>query len=209
MAGSKPKVRAILFDADGVVQRNTLGWIDRVRELCGRVEDTETFLHELFAAERPCLLGRADFKNVLAQILHKWSSTSSASDALSLWTQIEPEAAVLDLINTFRRSGTQVALASNQQEYRAAYMLDNLGYAQQFDHILFSCNLGFAKPSMEFFEKSIEHVRIAADQLLFIDDSIKNVQSAKLAGLHAEQFHLADGVAKLERTLRDYRFTTK
>jgi len=207
MKRSAPTIRAVLFDADGVLQSNTNGWIDRVRRLSGQNERADEFLAELFAAERPCMIGKADFAQELASVLNAWNSKTEASEALKLWRQIEPNEAAFVHIRSIRQRGTRVALATNQQRYRAEYMLNQLAYAEQFDHILLSCDLGYAKPSIEYFRESVTRIGIDADQILFIDDGEANVESARLAGLNAEQFHLSEGIGALERVLDSYRLT--
>ena len=200
----KPDIQAVIFDADGVVQHNTEGWIDRVRKLSGKTSKSDDFLTDLSNAERSCILGEAEFENELALVLRKWNSNVDASEAIQLWTEIEPSADVRALISAVRERGVKVALATNQQQYRANYMLDELGYSEEFDHVFCSCALGFAKPSRDYFAETIKRIGLEADQILFIDDSELNVQAAKLEGMQAVQFDLNHGGGPLEAILKHY-----
>ena len=200
----KPDIQAVFFDADGVLQRNTEGWIDRVRKLSGEDSKSDEFLTDLFNAERPCMLGEAEFENELASVLRNWNSNVDASEAIQLWTEIEPSADVRALISAVRKRGVKVALATNQQRYRANYMLDELGYSEEFDYTFCSYALGFTKPSRDYFAETISRTGLEADQILFIDDSEHNVQAAKGEGIQAIQFDLSHGVAALEAILKRY-----
>jgi len=140
-------------------------------------------------------------------VLKKWNSNTKASEAIKLWEQTEPNDAVLARIEAIRRTGTTVALATNQNRFRADYMKRPLGYAERFDHILCSCDLGYAKPSIEYFKKSIDQIGIAAEQILFIDDGEANGDGARLVCINAQQFEIAEGIDALESILDSYALT--
>jgi putative hydrolase of the HAD superfamily len=204
MSQPNPKTRAVLFDADGVIQRTKPGWLDELGSLCGKSDEVDDFIADVFAAEQPCLVGERDFVELLASVLEKWRSPSTVQDALSVWTLIDPDRDVLALIRSIRANGTIVALATNQQEHRANYMLNNLGYSAEFDHILCSCYLKLAKPADDYFQKSLEKVGFLAEEVLFIDDHQSNIDSAKRAGMQAQRFHLDDGLQTLVNILQSY-----
>ena len=145
-----PTIRAVLLDADGVVQLPGSAWSGSLGALCGDPDRADEFRADVFAAEKPCLTGAADFESALAQVLRKWQSSVSVEVALRAWTDIEPAADILDLVRSLRSSGVSVSLATNQQAHRAHFMTNSLGYRTHFDHLLYSCELGFSKPSVEY-----------------------------------------------------------
>ena len=204
MSLNNPTIRAVLFDADGVLQRTRPGFLDELGRLCGEPGNVEAFIRDVFQAEKPCLVGDGDFEALLSSVLERWGSPVSTEDALRVWTMIDPDTHALGLIRTLRGNGTTVALATNQQRHRADFMLNGLGYADEFDHILCSCFLGYAKPSVAYFTKSVNLLGIPADELLFIDDHESNVESAKVAGLQAHRYHLDEGPEALRNLLERY-----
>lgn len=125
-------IRAVLLDADGVIQLPRPTW-------------------------------RASLQ---ALYLRKWRSNVPVEDALRTWTQIEPAADILALVRALRCSGVTVSLATNQQAYRANFMTSTLGYAEHFDHLLYSCELGHSKPSAEYFSSALARVMIDPAQVL-------------------------------------------
>lgn len=194
-------IRAVLFDADGVLQQPSPGWRDKVAELCGDPDQAETFVEEVFAVERPCFRGRADFGRALDAVLRRWGSRFNVDDALQVWTLIEPDAGMLDVVTRLRDNGTTVGLATNQQAYRADFMSFRLGYAELFDHLFYSCNIGFAKPSEEYFQAVLDRLAVPAPEILFLDDHQANVQAASWFGLRAEVFSIEAGAAEAGRIL--------
>lgn len=197
-------IRAVLLDADGVVQLPHPTWRTSLKALCGDPDRADEFLADVFAAEKPCLAGGADFERALATVLRKWRSNVAVEDALRIWTQIEPSADILGLVRTLRSSEIVVALATNQQAQRANFMTDVLGYAEHFDHLLYSCELGHSKPSPEYFSSAIARIMTDPARALFIDDHEANVSAARDCGLQAEVYHLSEGVGRIHEILEGY-----
>ena len=91
----------------------------------------------------------------------------------------------------------RIGLATNQQNVRAAFMVDELGYRTRFDDLLISCQLGHAKPGAEYFHAVLELLDLSGAQVLFLDDHASNVEVARKVGLKAEQYHLDSGVSAM------------
>ncbi len=194
---------AVLWDADGVLQHLPAGWEASMRPVVGHlVDDVETFLAEAFAAERPALTGDARWVEVLPRLLEKWGIADSYDDALRVWLTIEPVAETRELVTALRASGVRCFLATNQDEHRGRHMHENLGYADLFDDTFYSYELRVAKPDPAYFLAILDRLRLAADQVLFVDDNAANVDSARAVGLRAERWHVDDGVAALRDRLR-------
>jgi putative hydrolase of the HAD superfamily len=197
-------IRAVLLDADGVVQLPQPAWRASLEALCGNPDRTDEFLADMFAAEKPCLAGGADFEVALAAVLRKWRSTTAVEDALRIWTQVEPSADILGLVRALRSSDIAVALATNQSAHRANFMTSTLGYAKHFDHLLYSCDLGHAKPSSEYFLSALARIMTDPGQTLFIDDHEVNVLAARDCGIQAEVYHLSQGVGRIREILESH-----
>jgi putative hydrolase of the HAD superfamily len=72
-------------------------------------------------------------------------------------------------------------------------MRNALGYDALFDVCCYSCDLGVAKPDPAFFAAAARRVAAGPASILFIDDSARNVDGARAAGLAAEQWELGHG----------------
>lgn len=196
-----PPVKAVLLDADGVVQRTGSGFRDGLTALCQQRDRAEAFLAELFEAERPCLVGAAEFEDRLGAVLKRWNVTEPVADVLRLWELIEPCPEVLAMADELRRCGVRVGLATNQQSFRARYMTETLGYGARFDALFYSHEIGHLKPSREFFQRAVEALALDPGRVLFIDDSGDNVTGAREAGLQAAPYELGVGIDALARLL--------
>jgi putative hydrolase of the HAD superfamily len=194
-------IDAILFDADGVIQRTRGNWREQFAAMLGRDEDLETFVKELFAAERPCLSGAADFPTQLRTVLERWRSPTPVEQALQVWTNIEVHADVIELVGSLRRGGMPVHLASNQHAHRARYMSDELGYGAVFEREFYSCRVGYAKPDTAYFEHILGELKLPPERVLFIDDVEPNVVAARSVGISSVHFAANAGAAALDAHL--------
>jgi putative hydrolase of the HAD superfamily len=60
---------------------------------------------------------------------------------------------------------------------------------------------------VEYFHKAVGILRLPPDEMLFIDDHDRNVESARVAGLQSQRFHLDDGLDALRSILERYGVT--
>jgi putative hydrolase of the HAD superfamily len=197
-------VEAVLFDADGVIQTTAQQFRSRLAALCGDEHRSEEFLEDLFAAERPCLTGEGDFNAALTDVLGRWNSRSSLEEALAIWQLIEPREDLLVIVDRLRSARVRTGLATNQQPERARYMTENLGYADRFDELLFSCAIGHAKPDPKYFDRVLEILDLEGDKVLFLDDHVRNVEVARGCGLRAEVYDQATGSGVMIQLLADH-----
>ena len=163
----------------------------------------DDFISEIFALEKPCLIGEGDFVKALSNVLTNWDSEVSLNEALRVWTLIEPDADILDLIMKLKNDYI-VCLATNQQKFRANYMSFELGYDELFDFSFYSCQLGKVKPSVEYFKAILNKLNLKSNNLLLLDDDRKNIGSAQEIGIHAEIFNISDKVEGLKNILTKY-----
>jgi putative hydrolase of the HAD superfamily len=196
-------VRAVLWDADGVLQHLPDGWEASMRPVVeGSVEDVEGFLTEAFEAERPALVGQADWLEVLPELLERWGVAHLHDRAVRVWLTIVPQEEVRDLVTLLRGAGVRCYLASNQARQRGRYMAEYLGYDDLLDGTFWSYELGLAKPDPAYFSAVLARLDLDPDEVLLVDDSLPSVEAARSVGLAAEHWHVDHGLAALQDRLR-------
>lgn len=194
-------IKAILFDADGGIQRRPHGWKDALGERLGFRGDPTGFLADVYDAEIPILDGGNDFIERLSTLLAHWNCTATLEEALHVWTMLDVGSEIMETISSLRQRGVNCHLASNQEAYKARYMSEVLGYRDLFDKQFYSCHIGVKKPDGGYFRAILSDLKLPPNQLLFIDDRQANVDSAREVGLHAATYHLNTGLAELHRIL--------
>ena len=188
--------RAVLWDADGVLQHTPPGWRERLVELGGA-----GFPGAVLEAEAAPLAGDGSFRDAVASVVAERGLDVDPEEVLDLWRRLEVDPEALALVDELRAGGTPCYLTSNQQDLRVGIMRDELGYADQFDREFYSSELGVMKPSPAYFETVLQALALPAAEVLFIDDNAANVASATSVGLIAERHDPSAGVAGLREIL--------
>lgn len=96
------------------------------------------------------------------------------------WRRIDP--AMVELLRDLAAQGRRMALLSNAPRELAGFVRASEA-AAYLDPLVFSCDLGLAKPDAAIYEKSLEILGIPAAQVLFIDDREINVDAAVAVGM--------------------------
>ncbi len=96
---------------------------------------------------------------------------------------------VLDAARALR-DRYRVALLSNAFPTQREVIREHHGIDVEavFDVYVNSAVVGRSKPDPEIFHLTLERLEVAPEQAIFIDDSLRNVDSAREIGLHAIQF---------------------
>lgn len=197
-------IRAVLFDADGVLQRSG-AFPDYVRDRLGwSEEDFRGFLTELFAHPlyEGCLEGRSTFLEVIEAVLDSRTCPVAPQEFMGDWHRIGIAAVpdAFDLVAQLRASGVICALATNQDPERAAFMDEALGYARCFDHSFYSCRVGVKKPSPAYFRHALATLDLPPAAVLFLDDHPANVAAAQKIGINAEIITPSSDLAEVVRS---------
>jgi putative hydrolase of the HAD superfamily len=174
-------IRALLMDADGVLQRIPTGFFEEFAKLGGGWG----FVRDLFGEEQRSMTGKEDLKDVLNELIARHGLSITPEQLLVPWCRIVPDQRMLDLVARARQAGVITVLATNQQSYRGAWMQQNLPYDDYFDHAFYSFEVGLAKPDPAYFAHIIDQLGIAASEAVFVDDLATNAAGARSAGLKA------------------------
>jgi putative hydrolase of the HAD superfamily len=192
----------LLLDCDGVLQQvGGDGWRAEIRRRLG--ERTDEFVRAVDELEAPALRGEADFPAGLADVLAGFGVDLDAEELYAaLWETITVQPTAWQVAEEVGAAGVGVHLATNQHARRAALMRGTLGYERVVEHAFYSCELGVAKPEPAFFEAILDRLAVTPDRVAFVDDSLRNVETAAALGLRAVHWHLDEGRDSLRDRLR-------
>lgn len=91
---------------------------------------------------------------------------------------------LIEYVRTLREKFITVILTNCDKESKIQ-ILDELGNDHPFDFVLSSSDFGVAKPDPEIFEKLLARIGAKAEQCVFIDDAIANVEGAEAFGIRS------------------------
>ncbi len=198
VTGRATGARAVLWDADGVLQHGPAGWRAALDAL-----DGPEFADAVLAAEAPALRGEQPLRDALRHVLSAWPGVAvDLEDLLLMWEQAALDPQALLLVDEVRASGVRCALATNQHDVRRAWMRDTLRLDAHFDAVYYSCELGTVKPEPAFFGRALADLGLAAAEVGFVDDSHPNVEGARAVGLRAVRHDPASGAPALRAEVR-------
>ncbi len=179
-------VKVILFDLGGVVVR--LG--DAIFPPEWLPNNNPFSLNEWLRADAAKAFEVGAITHIeFAKSLKRELSIAKSEDQIIEKFAAWPEAlfpSAHDLLTSLRRKYTLAAL-SNINELHAPRMLDEFELDKYFDQLLFSHELGVAKPDPQIFHKAVELLNVEPHEIVFFDDVETNVQVAMAQGLNAHQ----------------------
>ncbi|MBI4835945.1 MAG: HAD hydrolase-like protein [Candidatus Abawacabacteria bacterium] len=182
-------IKAILFDADGVIINKPRLFSEVLAERLGLPLATVVlFWQEAFG---PCLVGKADLKQQLLPYLEQWQWSGSVEDLLALWFKSEHyiDERVVAQIKDLKSRGIECFLSTNQEKYRTDYMVEHMNFGQLFPQIFSSAYVGHKKPHAEYFSAVLEQLpHVTKEEMVLWDDDPENIAGAKSFGIQAELY---------------------
>lgn len=185
----KKKIKAIIFDADGVMIKSSLKFNEIYqKEFNISSEVMKPFFNGPFQL---CSIGQADLKEELGKVLSDWRWKGTSDELLRYWFKVcdDVDEKMVKVIENLRERGIKCYVATNQEKYRTQYMKEEMNFGKIFDKIYPSCEIGHKKPSAEFFRAVTNDLKekegVSPQEIIFWDDEKENVEVAKKFGWQA------------------------
>jgi putative hydrolase of the HAD superfamily len=181
-------IKAVIFDIDGVIV-NGIKFSEQLKKDYGlSIEDTRPFFAGKF---QDCLIGKADLKEELIPHLKSWGWQKGVDKFLDYWFKAEHylDQDLLDYTNSLRKKGIKVCIATNQEKYRTQYLIEKMGFRENFDEIFSSTEVGYKKPEPEFFRFIISTLKLSPNEILFWDNTKNHIEGAKSVGIQARIYN--------------------
>ena len=178
-------IKAIIFDLEGVVLKT----IDNnmpmtvAKKLNAPYEQVrEVFFSDL---NDKLDLGEATQDQFNA---HLMDTLQISKDKIPLLEQVFKEEMFIDkdLMKTIAdlHRDYKIGLISNFSDDLRPKIENEWKIASEFDEIIISCEVGVVKPDPVIFNLMLTRLGVRADESVFIDDRIKNIEGAKNMGFH-------------------------
>lgn len=100
--------------------------------------------------------------------------------------------AVVALLGDITSRYRQAVLTNDATKFLGAGWRETWEYAEHFELIVDSLDIGVRKPDAGAFTAAVERLGLPADRVLFVDDLTVNVEGARAAGLQAYRFETTD-----------------
>lgn len=135
--------------------------------------------------------GAADMMDVLHAVWPTIDTLATPEDLVAHWFAADSriDRDVLIAVDDWRRAGRPAFLATVQEHHRARYLMHDLNLAAHFDGMLYSADLGAAKPDPAFYAAAQARLPSAdPGEVIFLDDHFANVEAASAFGWRARPY---------------------
>ena len=187
----------ILTDLDGVIRI----WSPEIHRKAERVtklpEDAiprAAFSDDLLPQVITGQISDDEWRRRIADLLSLDFPDVNAERAVELWSA-SPGEVDLEVLGILRacRKRAQLVLISNATS-RLPSDLRRLGIAEDFDYIINSSEVGFAKPDPNIYFAALDTVAATPEQALFIDDNAGHVAAATRLGIAGHAYAGTDAL---------------
>ena len=111
----------------------------------------------------------------------------------------EPIEGSIAIAHRLKEVGHPLYILSNVSEEKFPQARKAHAFLSMFDDIFMSSEFGLIKPEPEIFRQTLQRMRRTAEEVIFIDDALANIESARRLGLPSIHFQ---SPAQLERELK-------
>ncbi len=103
-----------------------------------------------------------------------------------LWSGVS--LAMVDWQRALQQRGLRTAILSNMGDSVLEHILSQHDWIQRFDVLVWSYQLGIAKPDAEIYRHTLERLGTQPEETLFIDDKRENVEAARALGIRSIEY---------------------
>ena len=174
------------FDEKGNIQ---YFWTQNIEKDLGIKQSTLRFLFDDKWID--ALLGRILLNNKVSDFFNNINSKLSNEDFISYWLEHDSclNQNVVSFINKMHEKGFKLCVGSNQEETRVNYLLKKHNdIFSLFEKIYISATLHKVKPNKEFFYDILKDLNTDVNNIIFIDDDCRNINSAKKIGIKTFEY---------------------
>ncbi len=127
-------IKVVLFDVDGVLATGKPFSQHLAHDYGITQEMVVPFFRGRFLE---CLVGNANLKQELIEYLGQWGWQGTVDEFVDYWFRSEHciDEPLVHEVQQLRQRGIRCYIATNQEKYRTAYLLEEMGFANAFDGI--------------------------------------------------------------------------
>lgn len=176
-----PPFRAAVFDLDGTLIDSLPvtfdAFRDATRPFVGRdLSDAEIYAH----------FGPADHL-IVAELVGPRHAEAAIAELMATYRRRLPEmplfADVPEVLDALARSGLRLALCTGRGGPSTRLILDALGLTQRFEVVVAGEEVPHPKPAPDGILETARRLQVAPDDILYVGDSIKDVEAGRAAGV--------------------------
>lgn len=185
-----PTIKAVIFDMGGVLlrtedQKPRQQMAERLgltyQQLSARVFDSD------IAAQ--AMVGKVDEEDIWKDIQQAYKLTADELAQLrsEFWAGDRIDFELIDWIRGLRKH-YRTGLLSNAWTGARRALSERFSFQDVFDITIFSAEVGMVKPDAAIYQHTLQELKVAPAEAVFVDDFPENIAAARKMGLHTVHF---------------------
>lgn len=184
LMGASGRIRAVVFDMDGVLinshPTHLAAWKTFLCSVGNEVPEHElTYILE--GRTRNEIL--CHFFGILGPCELEHYGRQKDEIFRRMEHQIEPIAGAIEFLQTLNHHGISAAIATSASEIRTLSTIERMGIAEHFETVITASDVVSGKPDPTVYRLACERLGVAAAESMAFDDAPAGIQSAKSAGM--------------------------
>ncbi len=184
------KIKAIIWDMGGVILR-TGGDTSRLKmgeEFKIPLDDLYKLVFDSDSAEKATvgLISEEEHWNTVADALGV-SRTRIQELQTRFWAEDAIDTPLVDFIKSLNKR-YKTALLSNAWSGARQSLSQRIPLGMIFQYSMFSYEVRLRKPDARIYRRILEMMEVKAEETVFVDDFLDNIQGANAVGIHGIQF---------------------
>lgn len=178
------KVKAVVFDMDGVVLDNNPwhleAWLAYARNREIPLEREEAFTRVFGRTNREIILQA--YPHLTEEIIRKWSAEKEALYREMYAPHFRLAEGLEELLELLCSKNLKIALASNAPKENVDFALDMGGIRKYFQSVLFEGMTKRPKPAPDIYLMASQLLGLSAEECLVVEDSPTGIRAGIAAG---------------------------
>jgi len=195
----KPLVRAVVFDYGNVLcLEQTLDDMKAMALVCGIPH--ERFSEIYWKLRPPYDRGDMDGPAYWTAVAGQQSLGLSRDQIATLIkfdceSIIRPNQGAVQWAKLLHQAGFPLTLLSNMPLELSRHVTKSFPSLSTFEYLIYSCDYGSIKPELSIYRNCLELLKVAPQDILYLDDRAENVEAAARLGINSVLFDTVEKTA--------------
>lgn len=185
------RIKAVVFDLGGVFLENGCqGAVEKYSKKAGLNKDkiAKVYDEEFCSLERGEINEKKYWENVEKSLSKQGIYINTKILRKITLDGFKLKTDVVQLVRELKSKGYKTAMLTNNVREWMLMFIKKFKLDEYFDVIVNSADLGIRKPEPGIYEEIMQNLSVKEDQLIFVDDTEKNIEGARLLGIKSFLF---------------------
>ena len=189
-------VTTIIFDLAGVIVNTTKGVEKFIEPLLG-LNGVDIYPKLKGKEFQDFIKGKISEEEYWNKIILKndWKTTSNELKK-SIREHFHEIEGIKGILEKLKKKGFKLGLLSGHTKEWTEFLEHKFNFEKYFDNILYSYQLGYTKPDIQFYKDIIEKMKVNPKDCIYLDDHKQYLEPAKELGMKIIHFTSAEQFKK-------------